>query len=163
MTFRDGDQLKLPRLQRCLSLKPCESGVLQEEGVLPEDQSPCRGQPSRDNLVRINENFDLQSICKRISKAFIHFGQAHVSSYIWGLTGSSWLIVASFLSQPEPVSPLMLPPKARDPALTITAKDCNALSSTYGSCTGAATVHAWQYPKKFLVLHLHFHLPRQVK
>ena len=70
-----------------------------------------------------------------------------------------WLIVASFLSQPEPVSPLISPPPtARVPALAITtAKDCNALSSTYGSRTGEATVHSWQSQKKsFCLLHLHF-------
>ena len=59
----------------------------------------------------------------------------------------------------EPVSPFISPRPctARDPALVIvTTKDCNALSSTYGSRTGEATVHAWQSQKSFCLLHLHF-------
>ena len=45
----------------------CSESLLQEEVVLPGDQSQCRDQPSPANLVSINGNFDLHSICKRIS------------------------------------------------------------------------------------------------
>ena len=69
----------------------CSESLLQEEVVLPEDQSQCRDQPSPANLVSINGNF-----------AFIQF----VSGFLFSVYYTFWSnIRTSLYSSEETVRP----------------------------------------------------------